>query len=51
MSEFDDKTVLVTGAAGVLGQAVANIFARAVPVSWALTSSLSKPLTRLTKPI
>ena len=26
MSEFDDKTVLVTGAAGVLGQAVANIF-------------------------
>ena len=26
MSEFDNKTVVVTGAAGVLGQAVANIF-------------------------
>ena len=26
MSEFDDKTVLVTGAAGALGQAVADIF-------------------------
>ena len=26
MSEFDNKTVIVTGAAGVLGQAVANIF-------------------------
>ena len=26
MSEFDNKTVVVTGAAGALGQAVANIF-------------------------
>jgi len=26
MSEFDDKTVVVTGAAGALGQAVADIF-------------------------
>ena len=26
MSEFDDKTVLVTGAAGALGLAVADIF-------------------------
>ena len=28
MSEFDNKTVVVTGAAGALGQAVANIFHR-----------------------
>ena len=28
MSEFDNKTVVITGAAGALGQAVANIFHR-----------------------